>query len=124
MVKKKKNTVSVRTQLAIATGAVCLLVVFGVFVAWLDRSSTKDTMTRSYADVTIRGTSVCLPRVDNGSTVQTLECAQGIKTESGVYYALSGVVNRKDDNTIEVTGTLTPPSSNNDFISNGVLTVK
>ncbi len=125
--KKKTNNVSVRTQLAVATAAVCLLALFGVFVAWLDQSVVMNKTARSYADVTIKGTVVCLPLVDDKSHAKDKAegtCVQGIKTKSGVYYELKGTVDRKDDAATEVTGTLTPPTKGSGVVTNGRLTIE
>jgi len=125
MVKKKKTDVSFKTQLTIATGVVLLLVAFGLLVGWLDSRYRLDTTaTTSYADVTIKGESTCLPHTGDG--MQTLECAQGVKTASGAYYAIEGVVDRENskDNSIEVTGTLKPQTTDSTYDIAGTIKVK
>ena len=123
MAKKKKTDVSVKTQLSVATGVVLLLVAFGLLVGWLDARYKLTTSTVTYADVTIKGESTCLPH--KGSGPQTLECAQGVKTTSGAYYAIDGVVDRNNkDNSIEVTGTLRPASTDTTYDIAGTIKVK
>ena len=123
MAKKKNTDVSFKTQLAVATGVVLLLVAFGLLVGWLDARYKLDTSVSSYADVTIKGESTCLPHSGNGP--QTLECAQGVKTASGAYYAIDGVVDRNDkDNSIEITGTLQPPTKDITYDIAGTIIVK
>ena len=122
--KKKKSNISIRLQLLVATGIVCLLVIFGCIVALLDHNIAKNAhATHSYSDVTLKGTPVCLP-LTNSTHSQTLACAEGIKTTSGHYYALQGVHDRSGDNTIEVTGTLTAPPQNSAYPIDGVLTIQ
>jgi polyisoprenoid-binding protein YceI len=123
MAKKKKTDVSFKTQLTIATGVVLLLVAFGLLVGWLDARYKLDTSSPTYADVTIKGESTCLPHKGDGP--HTMECAQGIKTTSGAYYGIDGVVNRNDnDNSIEVTGTLQPAAVDTTYETAGTIKVK
>lgn len=124
MVKKKKTDVSFKTQLAVATGVVLLLVAFGLLVGWLDsRYKIDSSVATTYSDVTIKGKSTCLPH--KGSGPQTLECAQGVKTASGAHYAIEGVVDRNNkDNTIEITGTLKPPTTDSKYDTAGTIKVK
>ncbi len=123
--KKKKQIVSTKTQLLVATGVVLLLVVSGLFIGWLDKQvsvkfSTKATTT-SYGNVTIKGESTCLKHKGDGP--HTMECAIGIKTESGDY-ALSGEITPGADNQIEVTGTLTAPDKDEKYDILGKLTIE
>ena len=131
--KKTKLThkfrgVPVSTQLAIVTGAVCLLALFGVFVAWLDTQVNisdflKDSKDNSisFGDVIIRGESTCLQHKGNGP--HTEECALGIKTPSGDY-AVMGETNKVENNLIEARGTLSPPSRNSVYKIQGSITTK
>ncbi|MEP6710741.1 MAG: hypothetical protein ABJA64_03395 [Candidatus Saccharibacteria bacterium] len=124
MAKKKNNYIPVKKQFMIVTGLVLLLTAFGLFVAWADAMTRQTTSgTTSFSDVTIKGESVCLPHRDTTGP-QTMECAQGVKTSSGVYYAVSGVVNRNADNNIEITGTLVPATGNENYTMAGTITVK
>ena len=125
MAKKKRTDISFKTQLAIATGIVLLLVSFGFFVGWLDHSTSRSTASTgaAYADVTIKGESTCLPHKGDGP--HTLECAQGVKTKSGAYYAIEGVVDRNNqDNSIEITGTLSQSPANSKYDVAGTIKVK
>lgn len=123
----KLKGVPVRTQLAIVTGAVCLLALFGVFVAWLDTQvDISDYFKRSYdksvtfGDVTIRGESTCLKH--KGSGPHTEECAIGIKTPSGDY-AVVGTPTTTD-NMLEARGTLSIPSADSIYNIQGVISIK
>lgn len=135
MAKKKKTKlthklkgVPVRTQLAIVTGAVCLLALFGVFVAWLDTQvDIRDYFKRSYdksvtfGDVIIRGESTCLKH--KGSGPHTEECAIGIKTPSGDY-AVIGEPTQQENEIIEARGLLSPSSRDSIYDTQGTLTVQ
>ena len=125
MAKKKRTTVSTKTQLLVATGAVLLLTAFGFFVGWLDMSmktTETDTKAISLSDVTIRGESTCL--VHNGDGPHTMECALGIKTASGVTYAVKGESIEATGMSLELTGSLTPASDTEKYAIAGTLTVK
>lgn len=66
-------------------------------------------------EATLEGLYICLPH-KNSSGPQTLECALGIKTDEGIYYALdmSGLMNSgagiktATGTRIRVAGTLVP----------------
>jgi hypothetical protein len=126
MVKKKKTTISIRTQLLVATGTVLLLTAFGLFVGWLDTSmdwhlgSSKTSV--SLSDVTLKGESTCLEHKGKGP--HDMMCAIGIKTASGAVYAIKGDAVPAADNSLEVTGTLTSASKNEKYDIAGTLTVK
>ncbi|MDB5165298.1 MAG: hypothetical protein JWM00_188 [Candidatus Saccharibacteria bacterium] len=126
MVKKKTTNISTKVQLYIATGIVLLLVAFASVVGWLDASmETKTSGTGStvaLSDVTLKGESTCLEHVGTGS--HTMECAMGIKTASGAVYAIKGEATPAADNSLEVTGILTPASSDEVYKIDGTLTVK
>lgn len=124
----KLKGVPVTTQLAIVTGAVCLLALFGVFVGWLDKqvdlsSYLKNSKGSSltFGDVTIRGESTCLKHKGDGP--HTMECALGIKTPSGDY-AVIGEPTKLDNNVVEAKGTLASPSRDAIYKIQGVVTVK
>lgn len=125
MAKKKKNYISIKKQLIVVTGLVALLTLFGLFIGWADSTPLgRFTKTKSsFSGVTIKGESVCLPH-RNTDGPQTMECAQGIKTSDGTYYAVSGVVNRSEDNTLEVTGTLVQASGKENYAIAGTITAK
>jgi len=110
----------------IVTGLVLLLTLFGAFVAWADSTPHGkffNAKSSSFADVTIKGESVCLPH-RNSKGPQTMECAQGVKTKNGTFYGISGVVNRNEDNTIEITGTLTTATGKENYAIAGTITVE
>lgn len=131
--KKAKLThkikgVPVTTQLAIVTGVVCLLALFGVFVGWLDKqvdisSYLKNSYDRSvsFDDVIIRGELTCLEHKGNGP--HTEECAIGIKTPSGDYGVI-GEPTKLDNNVVEARGILSAPSKNTDYKIQGSITVE
>lgn len=77
-------------------------------------------------EVSLRGTSVCLPHLDT-SGPQTMECAIGLKTEDGTYYALAGQSSATMSGTypeklITVEGTLRKETSTV-YQSKGTITV-
>lgn len=125
MVKKKRNTVSTKIQLYVATGTVLLLVAFGMVVGWLDVSfdaSSDKQIVVTVQDVTFKGEPTCLEHVGDGPT--TMECAMGIKLPNGDVYAIEGDVPPSTDNKLEVTGTLTAPADTSTYKSDGTLTIK
>ena len=73
---------------------------------------TEPAVTERYR-ATLTGTYVCLPHKDT-SGPQTLECAFGIKTDEGDYYALDlsmvsqEVPNLTTGTRLRATGTVTP----------------
>ncbi len=110
MAKKSKSTITIRTQFAVTTTLVLLLVILGLFVAVLDGGNKKvgapaaATEAVSFADVTVKGVATCLPKVGTGA--QTMECALGVKTASGVYYAVESDEALTVDQEVELTGTV------------------
>lgn len=124
----KLKGVPVTTQLAIVTGAVCLLALFGVFVGWLDKQVDLSSYLKnskaysvSFGDVTIRGESTCLQHKGKGP--HTMECAVGIKTPSGDY-AVIGEPTKLDNNVLEAHGVLSLPSRDTNYKIQGTITVK
>lgn len=125
MVKKKqKNQTTQKTELLIAIGIVLLLMSFGLVVAWLDHNDGFVGHSRQYTDVTISGDAGCLPLKDKQATQSGDKCVQGIRTTSGVYYAIDGTLTRDDDNHATVTGLLKAPSRHTDYNTVGVLEVR
>lgn len=126
MVKKKRTTVSTKIQLYVATGTVLLLVAFGMVVGWLDASvgsaSSNTPKVVSLKDVTLKGESTCVGRTGDGP--RTMECLMGVKTASGVVYAIKGATVPDNDKNLEFTGTLTPVSEDDLYNVAGTLTVK
>lgn len=75
--------------------------------------------------VTKTGTVICLPH-KNASGPQTLECAIGIKEQSGKNYGVrsddfGSVSSMQNGRKVEVSGTLYPPDSNNKYNIEGVI---
>lgn len=122
--KKQKNRTTQKTELLIATGIVLLLMSFGLVVAWLDHNDGFIGHSRQYVDVTISGDAGCLPLKDRQATQASDKCAQGIRTTSGVYYAVDGTMTRDDDNHATVTGLLQTPPRHSDYNIAGVLKVR
>lgn len=126
MVEKKKNTVSIKTQLYVVSGAVMLLVLFGLFVAWLDTSmpirQDVSVKKQSFRGVTLKGESVCLSHKGDGP--HTMECALGVKTVSGDVYAIQGAATPTTGTVVEVTGKLMSASGDEKYDIAGTLTVE
>jgi len=116
MAKKKKIAISVRTQLLIVTSVVLLLVLAALVIRWLDSSMVASVKSpnHSYSDVTISGESVCLPHRDSTGP-QTMECALGIQTKSGAFYAVTGSDTWSTQQRVQVTGTLIPATGNENY---------
>jgi hypothetical protein len=108
--KQKEKFMSVKKQWLIISGLMVVLFVFafGVYSAdWLWNKG-KSQANGTAGQVTIEGLAVCLPHKDT-SGPQTMECAVGLKANSGKYY---GVKNKDitssvgTNKTIKVTGFL------------------
>lgn len=90
-------------------------------------SSGAAAVPASGSPITVTGKIVCLPHKDT-SGPQTLECALGLQTDSGTYYALSdekgpaGISSIDTNQRIEVTG-IFKPHSNSQYQDIGVITV-
>lgn len=78
-----KNILAVLVVL-IATGVAGYFLYFGMFLT----KSEPVNLDPTPQNVTLSGTYVCLPHL-NASGPQTTECAFGIKTDDGVYYAVN-----------------------------------
>lgn len=70
-----------------------LLIIVALVVTNISTSKITQTPTISFEERTLHGTYVCLPTSDP-SKARTLECAFGLMTKDGKYYALdtSGVL--------------------------------
>ncbi|GEM_PF-7045652 len=96
--------------LLLAALGLCLVLAFYVFNSYISQKRAPDVKVPYEA--TITGEYACLPHRDTSGPV-TLECAFGIKTESGEYYALdlgeggdpSGV---RMEEKVTLNGTITP----------------
>lgn len=81
---KTKNIPLVLAGLT-ALGLAIYLIFFGVTI----KNPSLDNINALPQNVTISGTYVCLPHRDTSGEMQTTECAFGIKTDDGVYYAVN-----------------------------------
>lgn len=74
----------------LAVGSVLVLALFGYFLVahpfWKE-AETKNLDATPY-QTTLSGTYTCLPHLDT-SGPQTMECAFGLKTDAGDYYAVN-----------------------------------
>lgn len=59
--------------------------------AWLISSFTKGAYLSTVERVTVRGTFACLPHKNTTGPI-TLECAFGVKSDAGGYYAIDGTL--------------------------------
>ena len=73
------------------------------------------------ASITVSGLPICLPHRDS-SGPQTLECAIGIKTDDGQYYALTPIGNIQFSQRLTVTGVLTTKTDSR-YLSSGTITI-
>lgn len=78
------------THIAVAVGSVLAVGIAGYFFFY--NPSLKEAFTQvpdaTPKNVTLSGTYVCLPHADTTGP-QTMECAFGIKTDEGEYYAVN-----------------------------------
>lgn len=75
-------------KLLIAIGIIVFLIAgFYAFNAYIYNEKQGDENDVVSYRTTLTGTQVCLPHADTTGP-QTMECALGMKTESGEYYAL------------------------------------
>ncbi len=104
--------------LAIIVGAI--IVGIGLILTQQTNSTSPGTPTPTVTPgpITIEGTIVCLPH-KNIQGPQTLECAYGLKADSGEYYGLRGLdQDTLIDGTLTVqtrvlvSGTAVPPADN------------
>lgn len=74
--------------------------------------------------VTLKGEIVCLPHLNPGE-VQTLECAYGLKTESGYYgLKINNIEELKMGSIVTVTGKYKSPELNEKFNISGTIEVE
>ena len=115
MVSKKPTS---KRGLGIASIVLAILIIVSALGYFAFTNSTSHSSPDSQPKVstgeslTIKGTILCLPHKDTTGP-QTMECAYGLKDESGTYYALSdsdsGYKNISSvpmNEKVEVTGTL------------------
>lgn len=121
MAKKKQKWVSNQRQLLIITGLMLVLFVFAFCVYSADSiwSSIKKANNASDSAMTFEGQAVCLPP-KNATEPHTMECAVGLKTSGGKYYAVKNKdisSNMGTNTTVKVTGVLeTPGDSKYDIV--------
>lgn len=91
-------------------------------------SSDDQSVVPTGQSLTIKGTILCLPHKDTTGP-QTMECAYGLKDESGIYYALSdsdpgykNISSLPMNEKVEVTGTL-KKQTNTTYPTVGTVTV-
>lgn len=93
------------------------------------RKLSKEELTQMAVPAIMRGTFTCLPHLNSNAGPVTLECAYGLKAESGEYYALkdeartSSLFTIATGQEIEVRGTLYPGKSET-YQSEGVIDVQ
>ncbi len=102
-----------------AVGTIVVLLVVGVIVGfyslndYIYREKQGDGMNFEPYRATLTGVQVCLPHKDT-SGPQTLECAIGMKTDVGEYYALDfnlmsqAPVEIKNNERFTASGVITP----------------
>ena len=91
--------------------AVVVAIVAIIIIAKVVHAPTNQSADSTGQQVSLRGSSVCLlHRNHNTNEPQTMECAIGLKTEDGKYYALKGdaaaISNLRQDMTVTIEGTL------------------
>jgi hypothetical protein len=72
-----------------------------------DKLVNKEVPAPTKQEITLTGEFTCLPHKDT-SGPQTMECAYGLKTADGKYYAIDTHKNFPSGKIITVTGTLVP----------------
>ena len=95
-----------RRQTIIATAVILLAMVVGLGIilsqknGWLEPSTPAPTITPG--DISVEGTIVCLPH-KNTEGPQTLECAFGLRSDTGDHYGLRNLnQDRLIDGTLSV----------------------
>ncbi|HEY0220696.1 MAG TPA: hypothetical protein VGC58_00555 [Candidatus Paceibacterota bacterium] len=74
-------------NILIGISLIIALLVAGYFFLYKDSASIKSELDPTPKAATLSGTYVCLPHLDT-SGPQTMECAFGLKTDEGDYYAV------------------------------------
>lgn len=110
--KQKEKFMSVKKQWLIISGLMIVLFIFafGVYSADWMWSKSKAPVADS-TEITIEGLAVCLPHKDTTGP-QTMECAVGLKANSGKYYGvqdkdITSNVGKKE--TVKITGVVQSP---------------
>jgi hypothetical protein len=114
-------------RLLIACGITTLFAVGIISVIILSMSHGADKAQTPSTPVTASGTLACLPHKDTNGPI-TEECAIGLRTEDGRYYALQqlGTTNAQTPFTkhVTVTGTLDPPTADGLYDTIGTIQVQ
>lgn len=79
-----QNRITKNTLILIIVVVVTFLA--GLVIYFAKTSSSAKNPVSSDNDITVSGTFVCLPHKDSG--IATEECAYGLKSDDGKYYAL------------------------------------
>ena len=75
-----------RSLVLLVAISIIVVATLAVLYALSDKTDKSQTQLKE-GKVTVEGTALCLPHRDTSAT-QTTECAIGIKTKDGQYYAL------------------------------------
>jgi hypothetical protein len=131
MVSKKSNS---KRGLGIASIFLAVLIIVSALGYFAYANSTSRSLSDDHSIVpkselvTIKGTALCLPHKDTTGP-QTMECAYGLKDESGIYYALSdsdpgykNISSLPMNDKVEATGTL-KKQTNTTYPTVGTITV-
>jgi hypothetical protein len=88
MAKKNPGKSKRRNIVIITIVTVVVIVICGAALLWpKPATDAAQTVTPAEGKIQINGTAVCLPHKDT-SGPQTMECAYGLKDDTGRYYAL------------------------------------
>lgn len=107
--------------------AVVVAVAAIIIIAKVVHAPTNQPADLADQQVSLRGSSICLPHRNHGTDEpQTMECALGVKTEDGKYYALKGdtvaISKLQHGKIVTIRGTL-HTETDTKYQSEGVLTV-
>ena len=101
---------------------IVIIVIVGIYLAVAQRLHAPTTTSGA---VSIAGSLGCLPH--KGSGPQTLECAYGLKTDDGAWYALSlpdgNLYEYTSKERLMITGTLTPADTDETYDIVGTIAV-
>lgn len=125
---KQSNDAAVRyPRRDIVAIALLLFVTSLAFLALFNLASVNSSNNQVSSYVTVTGNLVCLPHKGGGDAV-TLECAFGLKSDDGRYYALTDSPNellQQDfDDRIKIRGILNQPDPSSHYDIAGSIAVK
>jgi hypothetical protein len=117
-----------RKRLLVAYGVVTILVVAFIMVLLLSIGQKSPQPEVAPTPITVSGTLACLPHKNTApGQPQTLECAIGLRTNDGRYYALKGLSSEHSQTSFEtrvyITGSVVPPPTNTNYDTVGDITV-